>query len=158
MQIFTFSSRLCTFFVMVLSSFFSEEDRQTRNDFTIWNHLIVERMQIFLPLEISIKFFEFNIVLRRIIYPLFSNICHNTMMAMMDVSMHKTNRNKSNTSGTKAHAHPTNNCQLLEENRNETAFWFISWSLTCCWFYRLKRLRAASLVTLNNNKVDYRWY
>lgn len=69
--------------------FFSEEDRQTRNDFTIWNHLIVERMQIFLPLKISIKFLEFNIVLRRIIYPLFSNICHNTMMAMMDVSMHK---------------------------------------------------------------------
>lgn len=43
----------------------------------------------FLSLVISIKFLEFNIVLRRIIYPRFSNICHNTMMAMIDVSMHK---------------------------------------------------------------------
>lgn len=89
MQIFTFSSRVCTFFVMVLSFCFWR--RQTDKK---WFHHLkpLDRgtdANFFLPLEISIKFFEFNIVLRRIIYPLFSNICHNTMMAMMDVSMHK---------------------------------------------------------------------
>lgn len=87
-NIYLFQSSMYLFCHGSLFLFLKKTDRQEMiSPFeTTWSW---NGCKFFLPLEISIKFFEFNIVLRRIIYPLFSNICHNTMMAMMDVSMHK---------------------------------------------------------------------
>lgn len=47
--------------------------------------------------KISIEFLQLNIVSRRIIHSLFTRSFAKIQMAMMDVSMHKTNQSKSNT-------------------------------------------------------------
>lgn len=86
--------------------------------------------------KISIEFLQLNIVSRRIIHSLFTRSFAKIQMAMMDVSMHKTNQSKSNTIAVAQQRSNHKQLPIITSSKTEMIRHFDSFlDLTSCWSY-----------------------